>query len=471
MELNKRFYQTLPIPNHITVSNDLPILYSCKICGRNFKTRSHIKYHQYCATGKKPLQCAYCSKEFIAKAHLELHILNHTGRKPYSCDTCGKSFLQYAKLKRHMLLHSNLKPCVCQKCGKSFRTNDKLKVHSLIHSKERPFACKKCKAKFNNSSNLKKHMAVHIKEGIHMCDQCGKRFKLRSTLMTHRKIHSNNKSHKCPICTKAFHNLKDLKRHALIHADEKAFNCDICNTSFRRKDNLNRHLRNTHPGKKASYTQKIVKAPLPKPSVVERPNAIKVITPSPACNIKKQEVIERDQRTVPVINGPIKLASKTTAFKDCYNINRNTSETSESVNIYEKILLPNNNIPKVSELQTARKPSEVLKNDFLPLHYGTSFEHKTHAVIKNIKFKLPKEYLNLSNKDDHPSGGAIQSNKDSKLNVDAITNVTNNNNVNAEPHSEVTSVIVNPTNNQISDVHWRKRTTQNFNASHVESEL
>lgn len=97
----------------------------------------------------------------------------------------------------------------------------------------------------------------------------------------------------------------------------------MCNTSFRRKDNLNRHLRNTHPGKKATYTQKTVKAPLSKPSLVENPNAIKVITPSPTCNIiKKQEQDKRDQRTVPVINGPIKLASKTTAFKDCYNINR-----------------------------------------------------------------------------------------------------------------------------------------------------
>ncbi|KAI4457784.1 finger putative transcription factor family-related [Holotrichia oblita] len=422
-------------------------------------------FGNFCGTpGKKPLQCAYCSKEFITKAHLELHILNHTGRKPYSCDSCGKSFLQYAKLKRHTLLHSNLKPCVCQKCGKSFRTNDKLKVHALIHTKEKPFACKQCKAKFNNSSNLKKHMAVHIKEGIHMCDQCGKRFKLRSTLMTHNKIHSSNKSHKCPICTKAFHNMKDLKRHTLIHADEKAYNCDMCNTSFRRKDNLNRHLRNTHPGKKATYTQKIVKAPLTKPSLVENPNAIKVITPSPTCNIiKKQEPVERDQRTVPVINGPIKLASKTNAFKDCYNINRNTSDQPESVNIYEKILLPNNTIPKVNEIQTIRKPSEILKSDFLPLHYGTSFEHKTHAVIKNIKFKLPKEYLNLSNKDDV---NITALNIGSKLPIEEQRLTKNVGNV--EPQSEVTSVIVNATNSQVSDVHWRKRTTQNFNASHVE---
>lgn len=111
-----------------------------------------------------------------------------------------------------------------------------------------------------------------------------------------------------------------------LSKDEKAYNCDMCNTSFRRKDNLNRHLRNTHPGKKASYTQRTVKVSLAKPAIIESPNAIKVITPSPTCNVvKKMELIEkeeRDKRTVPVINGPIKLASKTSAFKDCYNIHR-----------------------------------------------------------------------------------------------------------------------------------------------------
>lgn len=50
-EINKRFYQTLPIPSHIILSNDVPVIYTCKICGRKFKTRSHVKYHHYCASG------------------------------------------------------------------------------------------------------------------------------------------------------------------------------------------------------------------------------------------------------------------------------------------------------------------------------------------------------------------------------------------------------------------------------------
>lgn len=141
------------------------------------------------------------------------------------------------------------------------------------------------------------------------------------------------------------------------------------------------------------------------------------------------------------------------------------SEVPENVNIYEKILLPNK-IPKLnSDIQNIRKSSEMLKNDFLPLHYGTSFEHKTHAIIKNIKFKLPKEYLNLSNKD-----------KDDTIfsqNVKVFEESRENNNDgnNIEPQSEVTSVIVNPTNCQMLDTHWRKRTTHNFSTSHSESQF
>lgn len=43
------------------------------------------------------------------------------------------------------------------------------------------------------------------------------------------------------------------------------------------------------------------------------------------------------------------------------------------------------------------KEEEIPRIPFPPpvLHYETSFEHKTHAIIKNIKFKLPSKYTNL----------------------------------------------------------------------------
>lgn len=106
-----------------------------------------------------------------------------------------------------------------------------------------------------------------------------------------------------------------------VFVETKAYNCSICNTSFRRKDNLYRHVKNTHPGKKAEPVTATVKQLLIKPpKPVDNPNAINVITASPACRSKTINVT--NNRTGTVINGPLKLAFKTSAFKNNYNIRR-----------------------------------------------------------------------------------------------------------------------------------------------------
>ena len=66
------------------------------------------------------------------------------------------------------------------------------------------------------------------------------------------------------------------------------------------------------------------------------------------------------------------------------------------MNVYEKILLPTAVMgDKDRDKNISKEPLS-----YPPINYGTSFEHKTHAVIKNIKFKLPPEYINLTNKID-----------------------------------------------------------------------
>lgn len=109
-----------------------------------------------------------------------------------------------------------------------------------------------------------------------------------------------------------------------IFSETKGFTCSICNTSFRRKDNLNRHLKNTHPGKKGEVIKNIVN----KPTVVHRirpvdnPNAVNVIKSPPGFTRKLENPpVKIDSRPSTVINGPIKLAFKTPAFKNNYNIN------------------------------------------------------------------------------------------------------------------------------------------------------
>lgn len=47
----KRSYSSIIIPKHVTVRED-PLTYHCTICDKTFTTKTHVKYHIYCAGGK-----------------------------------------------------------------------------------------------------------------------------------------------------------------------------------------------------------------------------------------------------------------------------------------------------------------------------------------------------------------------------------------------------------------------------------
>lgn len=76
------------------------------------------------------------------------------------------------------------------------------------------------------------------------------------------------------------------------------------------------------------------------------------------------------------------------------------------------------------------------------LHYETSFQSGKHGMIKNIKFKVPACYTNSFK----------------------TSTVSNNNNRVQEEDSKAgnASVIVNNSAVVSSDIHWRRRTSQNL---------
>lgn len=57
----KRNYQSIVIPNHISILKD-PVSYKCNVCNKVFLTKSHVKYHMYCK-GEGMLVCffIFCS--------------------------------------------------------------------------------------------------------------------------------------------------------------------------------------------------------------------------------------------------------------------------------------------------------------------------------------------------------------------------------------------------------------------------
>lgn len=114
----------------------------------------------------------------------------------------------------------------------------------------------------------------------------------------------------------------------------------------------------------------------------------------------------------------------------------------------------------VSEQESTAICQKIL-GPYHPLHYETSFEHKKHAVIKNIKFKLPPEYINLKS-DCTSTVKPLEPVQNVNLSEEEAHR---NNNTYAELKSVVngaTSVIVNGQSQQ-QELHWRRRTAQNFN--------
>ncbi|XP_072380009.1 uncharacterized protein [Diabrotica undecimpunctata] len=509
----KRSYNSLIIPKHIKIISD-PLSYHCTLCNKHFTTKTHVKYHTYCNGASKPYKCDVCGKEFILRAQLDVHSYKHKSAKPYSCTICKKSFSVRSKLTRHSAVHSQIKSHICSICGNAYRSKESLKIHAIIHKGDKPFECKTCNAKFNNQSNLNKHAVVHTKEKVHMCDLCGKRYKFKWALSVHKNIHTQSRSHECNVCFKKFNFKKDLQRHNLIHQEGKQYKCGVCSTTFRRLDNLRRHMKNTHPGKKAHVIKNIITPRCNTENTatvttktttidsnrnissskkdsqvpVDNPNAINVITTaSVACssiktNKKETEAVKplpsaakSDSRagttggttstTTSVINGPIKLAFKTPAFKSYYNINRDFDHIqpvqlksnynmAESVEICQKIMSTDSSISSRNIINKVEsKPQDIshgMDPNTGPIHYETSFQNKQHAMIKNIKFKVPIEYTNQFKKN----------NKSEKAPKDDNTKLTF---TELKPVA-MTSVIVSSTTNlsESDNLYWRRRTSQNL---------
>lgn len=151
----------LEVYNFVKLYLGDPPLYQCGICTKKFKTKAHIKYHEFCVEGEKPFKCEECGQGFIAKSHFEYHIRTHTGERPYTCPKCGKGFNQRGKVTRHMRSHTGEKPFVCTECGRGFANTQAMRSHFLIHTGERPFACEYCDKRFTGMTNLKKHVITH----------------------------------------------------------------------------------------------------------------------------------------------------------------------------------------------------------------------------------------------------------------------------------------------------------------------
>lgn len=109
-------------------------------------------------------QCDECQRQFNRKYTLHEHIKTHTGEKPYVCPvrSCAKRFSTTGNLARHRRLHGFIKPLQCpvMSCPCEFPSEHKLEKHMKVHFGIPVRICQVpgCGKTFSTTGNLNRHM-------------------------------------------------------------------------------------------------------------------------------------------------------------------------------------------------------------------------------------------------------------------------------------------------------------------------
>lgn len=112
--------------------------FKCRTCERKFKTKIHLKKHEYTHSKEKPFKCTHpgCDKQFTCKSSQKLHMNTHTGEKTLCCniDGCDKRYTVFHGLMMH-----------------------KFKVHGISN---KIFSCQFCPQQFPQVGMLNKHVQL-----------------------------------------------------------------------------------------------------------------------------------------------------------------------------------------------------------------------------------------------------------------------------------------------------------------------
>jgi KRAB domain-containing zinc finger protein len=264
------------------------ILYTCLLCGKNFKMHIFYKLHVAkhntetpgvvkCLHPKckklfengddlqnhtkeahekvKKLQCNECNKFFASKANVIQHIKHHWDQRPFQCDKpgCSYSAKRSYHLQRHQdQVHSfSVNRSTCIYCGKMIKDSVSFKEHVEKHKTNTAgvFKCHliNCKELFSAPLDLKTHVEQHK---LHSCDIACCLFKSERKINLHlhrRTVHSIF-LHNCQLCSKGFDHSRDLKQHMQFHetVEPGVIKCskNNCKQTFTSRVDLKMHLDN-----------------------------------------------------------------------------------------------------------------------------------------------------------------------------------------------------------------------------------
>ncbi|XP_023212282.1 zinc finger protein 226-like [Centruroides sculpturatus] len=242
---NKSFKRSSYLKRH-TLAHSNEYKYFCDICNKFFKSKESLPKHKLIHSKKSNIKqeyvyCDICGKRVpYGKGRLERHMKIH---RVHACNICGKEFKSKYMLLYHERIHNEDRPFKCDICSKSFKRKDYLKIHHTTHSDERNYSCPVCNKYFKTKVNLEAHKVVHNNQFNYTCHICNKSFKRSASLKHHSPIHSNEYKYSCGICNKYFKTKNHLSYHKLVHSNQFDHTCQVCNKSFTCSSGLKQHIR------------------------------------------------------------------------------------------------------------------------------------------------------------------------------------------------------------------------------------
>lgn len=154
------------VKEHISRMHKKEKRFKCKICEKSFRKRHELASHFMIRhTQSKEHTCDMCGKSVATRRKLSLHIRSVHKTKVKKefppCAHCGKEFTSRSGIRYHRNLHSTVKKNCCSICGQTFVTTTHLQRHMMVHSGKKPYVCHMCNNSFTQIGNLKIHLKVH----------------------------------------------------------------------------------------------------------------------------------------------------------------------------------------------------------------------------------------------------------------------------------------------------------------------
>ncbi|CAB3375638.1 Hypothetical predicted protein [Cloeon dipterum] len=240
----KRFINKAQLVEHEAMHTGVK-RYSCKKCGRAFKTGSLVRRHEIAHHGRPSnFVCRHCGRQLASTQELTLHEAAHESVKAFQCHDCSQHYKHKESLMAHIRQqHLGMaRTYVCAACGYHTTKRSRYETHVLLHE-PRPLPCEKCDEVLPDEYSHRKHVDWHRP---YPCDRCEKRFDAKHNLNMHMRVHEGGQSFTCGVCGRTLMSSTRLRIHMRYHTGEEPRQCTLCPASFKEITPLKTHMRKVH---------------------------------------------------------------------------------------------------------------------------------------------------------------------------------------------------------------------------------